>query len=180
MSRTVFFALALLSLVVATPAYAVLITVNFTVTGDPNDSANAGVSATGSFSFDSSIIPQGGGIIPPGATTGFNLTWDGTTWTEANASLVTLEFNSSKELIAFNAFGDVAGNLLFTQPFAVDDFRILGPEFVYSREGDTGVTYTGSITWTTTTGDAPEPSAWMLLAAGLPALVGSIRRIRLA
>jgi hypothetical protein len=70
MSRSlpVVLALALLSLAVAAPAHAVLYTVNFMVTGDLNDPVNAGLNQSGSFSFDSSIIPPGGGTVHLPAT----------------------------------------------------------------------------------------------------------------
>ena len=80
--------LAVLSLAIALPAHAVLITVNFTVTADADDPVNAGATANGSFSFDSSIILPGVAhsyaVLDP---SGLNFTWTGTTWTDANASI---------------------------------------------------------------------------------------------
>lgn len=46
-------------------AHAYLVTVNFSVLADPADATNAGTTASGSFSFDSSLIPAGGGTVGP-------------------------------------------------------------------------------------------------------------------
>ena len=178
MSRFSLVALALagLSLVAAVPAHAFLITVNFTVAGDPNDPDNAGTSASGSFSFDSSIIPPGGGGIDNPATSGFNLTWDGTSWDDTNASFGSivadeaLVFDSGGQLVDWNAFGDP--NLIAMD--GGDDFILEGvgvPGFFYVKSGSSTL-YTGTVSWTTstTTGEAPEPGSLLLFGPALLAL----------
>jgi MYXO-CTERM domain-containing protein len=170
-------ALALLSLAVAAPAHAVLYTVNFTVTGAANDPVNNGVTASGSFSFDSSIVPAGGGDVLNPATSGFNLTWDGTSWTDANTTILLLTFNSNGDLTDSSVFGDPSGGLLLLNP-TVDDIFLdfSSPDFEYTREGVDGVGYFGTITYSVTTGGAaPEPGTLALFAPGLLAL-GMIRR----
>ena len=181
MTRTVFVALAFVLLTVAgaVPAHAVLITVNLTVTGDANDPVNAGVTANGSFSFDSSIIPVGGGDVFNPVTSGFNLTWDGTSWADANTGILQLTFNAAGDLTDLNVFGTPSGGLMLLNP-AVDDFGIFTTPalvFDYTREGVDGVGYRGTISYTVTTGSAPEPPSWMLLGAGLLGVVGTVKRL---
>jgi hypothetical protein len=101
MSRNLLVALALavLSLAAAAPAHAVLITVNFTVTSAPNDPSFPGAGGTtssGSFTFDSSVIPSSPGTVlaPPDLATGISFTWGGNTWTENGAGLYSLTFAS--------------------------------------------------------------------------------------
>ena len=180
MSRTVFLALAigLISLTVAVPAHAVLITVNFTVTGAANDPVNAGVTANGSFSFDSSIVPPGGGDVVNPAASGFSLTWDGTSWTDANTTIYLLTFNASGDLTDLSLFGDPSAGLMLASP-SVDDFILFGvssPSFHYTRLGDDGVNYIGTIEYSVTTGSAPVPASWILLGAGLLGVMGTVRR----
>lgn len=179
MSRSlpVVLALALLSLAVAVPAHAVLYTVNFTVTGPAEDPVNNGVTASGSFSFDSSIIPVGGGDVLNPAASGFNLTWDGTSWTDANTKILLLTFNSNGDLTDSNVFGTPSGGFLLLNP-TVDDiyFDFSALSFQYTREGVDEVAYYGTVTYSVTTGGtAPEPGSLALFGPGLLAL-GLIRR----
>ena len=85
MSRIVLAVLAasLLSVAfAAAPAQAVLITVNFTVARASGDLSNF-PTASGSFSFDGSLIPAGGGDVHIGSGIPINaalFTWSGVTW----------------------------------------------------------------------------------------------------
>jgi hypothetical protein len=179
MSRSLLLALALaiLSLAVAAPANAILYMVNFTVTGAADDPVNNGVTSSGSFSFDSSILPVGGGDVLNPATSGFNLTWDGTSWTDANTSTYLLTSNSNGDLTDLSLFGDPSAGLMLLNP-SVDDFIFFGfssPSFHYTREG-VDLNYVGSITYSVTKGGAvPEPGMLALFAPGLLAF-GLIRR----
>lgn len=171
-------ALALLSLAVAVPAHAVLYTVNFMVTGDLNDPVNAGLNQSGSFSFDGSIIPPGGGTVHSPATSGFNLAWDGTTWNDGNTEALELVFDTDGNLTEANMFGDPNTVFLVISPDPVDDIHLvlLGADsfFDYTREGvEQG--YRGAVTWSVSSGSAPEPGTLALFAPGLLAL-GLIRR----
>ena len=185
MSRNVFAALAvaLFTVLVVTPAHAVLITVNFTVTGASSDPVNAAATASGSFSFDSSIIPPAGGIVLDPVTSGFNFSWDGTSWTDANASSLEIEFDAAGNVLFWYMYGDPNGSFMMNSPNPVDDFQMAaspgGSEFRYTREGDE-LTYRSSMTYTIDTGSAPEPAPWMLAGAGLLAMISTARRSRRA
>lgn len=187
-------ALAVVSgLVLPTAAHAVLIVVNFSVLGDPTDPANGGKTANGSFTFDSSIIPVGGGSILFPATSGLNFAWDGTNWNDANttfgyiADFPGLTFDSGGNLIAWFVGGDANGpGVINGNIFASNDFSITAgsnpggypAQFVYHDQG-TWLVYYGSTTWSVSTdggpAPAPEPGAVALLGPGLLAL-GLIRR----
>jgi hypothetical protein len=180
MSRNLLVALALavLSLAVAAPAHAVLITINFTVTGAAADPANAVVTTTGSFSFDSSIAPTGGGPVSLPATSGFNLVWDGTTWNDGNTGAFELVFDTDGNLTEANMFGNPSTFFMVISPDPVDDFKLVllgdGSFFSYTREG-VEQQYQGAATWSVSSGAAPEPGTLALFAPGLLAL-GLVRR----
>jgi hypothetical protein len=187
-SQLVAFVLTSLSLALAGPAHAVLITVNFTVTADPTDPVNSGATANGSFSFDSSIIPPGGGGLaePIPTVAGFNLTWDGTSWDDATTSFGAIDGNPVLNGMHFDSSGNMTNWVVFSDPGGVlpsdpDHFRIFAfggsGEFQYHNFG-TADGFIGTVTWSTTTGSVPEPSSWMLLGAGFLGMMGVVRRIR--
>ena len=142
------------------------VTVNFTVTGAPGDSVNNGASASGSFSFDESIIPPSGGPVRLPAIRGFHLVWDGTTWNDENTAagngLPGLVFDSTGTVTDFFIWGEPGGHGMDGSDLAPDDFWMAGDGFVYHREGVFGngvdaSPFVGGITWSVTTPPASAP-----------------------
>jgi len=169
-------------LVLPTAAQAVLITVDFTVLGDPLDPAHAGQSAKGSFSFDSSIIPAGGGTVLSPTVASINFSWDSTTWTAANAGPWDFTFDQSGDLVGWFLGGDPTNVItIYTAASAPDDFwvRTLGDNFTYHDFGTEGDFYGGMLTsWSVASAPSvPEPGTLSLLGLGLLPL-GLIRRRR--
>ena len=188
MPRLVPVLLAVLAVsIFAVPAHAVLITVDFSVTG--TDPVNNGITASGSFSFDSSIIPAGGGTIQEfgvGLESDLLFVWDGTTWDESNAGVPVLTFDSNGVLTDFlvggapGGFDSIGMNGTGNHP---DDFFLytVTGNNRYARNGDTNSgtlnAYAFSnVTWSVRSESAPEPSAWALLGVGLLGLSMARRR----
>ncbi|HEX5030180.1 MAG TPA: hypothetical protein VFX78_01830 [Candidatus Eisenbacteria bacterium] len=133
------------------------VTVNFTVTGAAGDTVNSGVSASGSFSFDRSIIPPSGGGITSPSIHRFHLVWDGTTWDSLNTTagrddLPGLVFDSNGTVTDFFVWGNPTGDGMDGSDLAPDDFWITKDGFVYHREGVFGngvdpAPFEGAIEW---------------------------------
>ena len=191
MIRSLLLVFSIAALFVAAPAHAVLYTVNFTV------AHGFGGGGSGSFSFDGSIIPSGGGTVGgllatvdlvsdldvvftnPGEG---NLAFD-----SSNAGVGYLVFDSSGNLTQWQMGGDANGIGSNPLSSAGVDFRIqaLSPsEFVTVQFADglitnsSGSTSGGTVVWsiTSSSGSAPEPGAWALLSVGLVWLVPTRRR----
>jgi hypothetical protein len=158
----------LLALGVALPARADSITITFTVFPAPGDPVNSAPS-TGSFAFDTSLIPSGGGRVENvasglGATT-INFMWSHTLWTTANADLGELRFSRSGRLVDFflgGFSGGLTGFLTGPPEAVVDDFAILsfqaaeGFGFQYTNAGNPEILFGGL---TTDLHPTPEPSS---------------------
>lgn len=100
--------------------------IDFTVKGDrpgePTDPVNGGLTSYGFFSFDSSLIPPGGGdrwgevriaawgteILGLGATS-LQFTWDSHTWTRVDADLFRLYFSADGNCLAWSIGGGTVG-----------------------------------------------------------------------
>lgn len=162
----------------AAPAQAVLITVNFTVNRSPADFSNP-PSASGSFSFDSSLIPAGGGDIHIGSGIPINaalFTWSGVTWNKTNSFVDVLQFDSSGQLTGFRYFAGAGPSLDVNPDFLVRTFTDGTTDFEYKTGG---VPYMGSVvSWSTDQVTASEPAAWWLLATACVGMVASRRRSR--
>jgi hypothetical protein len=184
MSRSVPFlaVLAGLSLALAAPAHAVLITVNFTLAVDASstDLPNAGTSTNGSFTFDSSLIPAGGGSLSPGPyESSINFTFDGTAWTSANADVYNLQFDSSGNLTAWRLGGAPGGATNISAFNNADDILFTGGTTMsYAKQGNTTRIFAGNLTWSVDSGTqtAPEPASWLLLVGGILGVAGVRRR----
>jgi MYXO-CTERM domain-containing protein len=176
MSRSlpVALALAVLSLAVAAPAHAVLITVNFFVAFGP----------AGSFSFDSALIPNGAGTVGAlGGNTDLasstSLSYGGLLWDSSNSGVSYLEFDAAGTLTGWEFGGDPGGigTLVSNGDIwiraSLTGFDNFGATFAGGGSGSGGLDL---VTWSVTTGGAaPEPGTLALFAPGLLAL-GAIRR----
>lgn len=142
--------------------------------------------SSGSFSFDNSIIPVGGGLVTgTGLLTGLSFTWDGVSYDSTMANTGGLEFNSSGMLdgvnfgTSCNAFGG-CGVTATRQDWDISGFTFVGPfdsaSFLYSV-GD-GQFYTGSVGVSPRLVEAPTPAPVWLLGGTLIGLAARMRKFK--
>lgn len=189
-AHLVFPGVLLLSLAATLPAQADPIKVTFTVSAAPGDTVNTAPS-TGFFTFDSSLIPPGGGVLENeafglGAATNIQFAWGHTHWTTATADLAELRFSPSGSLLEFFLAGKPSGlNAFQTGPpeAVVDDFAILsfqasgGAGFQYTNAGNPELFF-GGVTTNLPVGPTPEPSSLWLFGTGTLIVGRKIRRFR--
>ena len=175
---------ALVVLVGTQSAKAAIETFDFSVTA--TFGPLTGASASGSFGFDSSIVPAGGGVVgATGLLTNLAFTWNGISYTAATANTGQLTFDATGALV-----GAVFGNNCFplgcetgfpsgVEEWAVewlvksDFFTEDASLFFYVVANTVGV-YLGTSSLTPVSA-VPEPTSLALFVAGLLGL-GSVRR----
>jgi hypothetical protein len=175
---------ALLGLLLLAPAaQAVPVTYDFTVNGGP-DGPLAGVTSSGFFTFDDSVVPAGGGLVnQTGLFVDFGFTWNGIAYDETTANSALLAFEPSGDLYGAT-FGSHCSTTLCqvlpgTDSWAIGATVQFGNVFVYALAGieqDFGVPFAVTYTPRGATSVA-EPSGLALLFSGLLALGCFSRRL---
>jgi PEP-CTERM motif-containing protein len=155
------------------------ITYDFTVTA--TNGPLAGDVASGSFTFDSSIIPAGGGTVSQiGLLTDLSFTWDGIAYTSATANTGWLLFNSAGTL-EFPVFGTDChpGSCNLAQPPPpTDGWSIGGRGFFYDLPSSSTPFFVGTVSYfpdIAAPHAVPEPAILSLLGLGFAGL-GFMRR----
>lgn len=141
---------AAIALLPLASSHAYPIQVHFAVVGDPGDPVNAGLTAGGSFTYDSDIIPFGGGTVSN--SVGLNVptvsfTWDGHDWNTTNADVYQLSFEADGRLSGWVLGADINGSDCGPGPdFFVSVIAFSGAvNFVYSTSPTSG-NYSGNLT----------------------------------
>ena len=154
------------------------IRISFVVRPAPGDPVNPGPSA-GSFTFDSSLIPPGEGLLsdPEGLATAVDFFWGSTRFDIRTADVVELRFAESGALVQWLLGGRALGLAAWVDAPAelvVDDFVVSPQSGFYTLQGRAG-------TWFATVGDelppapVPEPATWLMIASGAIALLARRR-----
>ena len=157
-------------------AQATPVTWDFTVTA--TNGPLVGVSSTGTFTYDTSIIPPGGGSV--GATnllTSLHFVWDGFTYNQTTANTGSLGFDSTGALLSFD-FGTncTAGGCGVTS--GMEQWEVGGTVFTvtggfaYALANTPLGQFEGNIKLTQV---IPEPASLAMLGVGVIGL-GLIRR----
>lgn len=153
-------------------AFADPISYTFQVTA--TDGPLAGTVANGTFSFDDSVIPPGGGTVNQTALlTDLDFAWNGIAYTEATANTGYLAFDALGGLNGF-CFGTnvVAG--VCTVFAGVEEWFVSSGFFAYSVP-DANSVYFGTVSFRQLT--VPEPGTALLILAGLVGLVAQRTRV---
>lgn len=162
------------------PANAAQVTYNFTVNGGTSGPL-AGVTSSGYFSFDDSIIPAGGGTLSQaGLISDLSFSWNGIAYDETSANTGLLTFDAANNLTTQSVIGNncVAGVCVVNSTVPNQWFiNWDGPQtnnFPYSRDN---TIYQGDSAFPILGRAVAEPGTIALLGFGLAGL-GFARRKR--
>jgi len=149
-----------------------------------SDPVNTKPSA-GTFTFDSSIIPAGGGGVKsiggPSLASTISFHWSSTLWTEANATAWELFFSKEGDLQSFSMGDRDSPQAVTVDPPSsiVDDFFLVPAIIEYTNRELPGWMHGRVVTEGIPRQPAaaiPEPSSMLLVASGLAMLVARARR----
>jgi hypothetical protein len=147
------------------------ITIRFTLIPDPADRINLDPSH-GTFTFDSSIIPAGGGEVMDDAArlaSDISFRWGSTMWTEENAGVVFLRFLPSGQVHDFR-FGGAPNGVLAIFHTPIDDFWGNSVVMNYTLLGQAHEHFFTALVSSPDI-PVPEPATFLLFGAGAAYLV---------
>ncbi len=165
--------LILMTACLAVPrAQAVPVNYDFTVTA--MSGPLTGTTATGTFAFDDTIIPPGGGgLFALNLLTDLAFTWNGIAYDETTANTGALVFDAAGNLsnIGFGTNPFIGGFVVLAN---TESWGFAGTFFVYSV--GQGAVYDDGLASYQRQAAVPEPGTLLLIGSGLLSLVGYGRK----